>query len=171
MDFLEINAIHHGRSEILMKQIAPESIDLSFWSPPYFVGKEYEKEETYESWQAMIRQVINHHFTVLKPGAFLVINTGDIRCFRDENIPKFQAMNICMQKSKVTKEMVLEAKEKFINWLITWVVVNKQLIGDLMATTLEVGNTSLKQECILLEDFFKAMDKNVVFTYMIEEFG
>ena len=113
MDFLEINTIHQGRAEILMKQIAPESIDLSFWSPPYFVGKEYEKEETYQSWQAMLRQVINHHFTVLKPGGFLVINVGDIRCFKDEKIPKFQAMNLCMQKSKVTKEMVLEAKEKF----------------------------------------------------------
>jgi site-specific DNA-methyltransferase (adenine-specific) len=113
MDFLEINAIHHGRSETLMKRIAPDSIDLSFWSPPYFVGKEYEKEETYDSWQAMLCQVINHHFTVLKPGGFLVINAGDIRCFRDENIPKFQAMNTSMQKSKVTKEMVVEAKEKF----------------------------------------------------------
>jgi DNA modification methylase len=97
MKFLEINNVHQGRSEILMQQIEPESVSLSFWSPPYFVGKDYEKEETYESWQAMLRQVIQHHFIALKPGGFLVINISDIRCFKDVNIPRFQAMNISMQ--------------------------------------------------------------------------
>ena len=96
MNFLEVNKIHQGRSEILMKQIEPESVALSFWSPPYFVGKEYEKDETFDSWQAMLRQVIHHHSKALKPGGFLVINIGDIRCFKDESIPRFQAMNIYM---------------------------------------------------------------------------
>lgn len=113
MQFLEINKIHLGRSELLMSQIEPESIALSFWSPPYFVGKEYEKNETFDSWQDMLRQVINHHSQALKPGGFLVINIGDIRCFKDESIPRFQAMNLSMQKSKVTREMVLAAKKQF----------------------------------------------------------
>ena len=113
MNFLEVNKIHQGRSEILMKQIEPESVALSFWSPPYFVGKEYEKDETFDSWQAMLRQVIHHHSKALKPGGFLIINIGDIRCFKDESIPRFQAMNISMQKSKITREMVLEAKAQF----------------------------------------------------------
>ncbi len=112
MHYLEINTVHHGRSEKLMDQIDPESVALSFWSPPYFVGKEYEKDETYDSWQSMLRQVIHNHVKVLKPGGFMVINIGDIKCFKDENIPRFQAMNISMQKSKVTREMVLEAKAK-----------------------------------------------------------
>ena len=51
--YLLPNKIYCGRSEELMKQIEPSSIALSFWSPPYFVGKEYEKDETYESWQNM----------------------------------------------------------------------------------------------------------------------
>jgi DNA modification methylase len=110
---LEINKIHHGRSEEVMKQLAADSIALSFWSPPYFVGKEYERDETYESWQEMLKAVISEHYRVLKPGGFLVINIADIRCFKDENIPKFQAMNLSMQKSKITKEMVLEAKKEF----------------------------------------------------------
>ena len=46
MQFLETNKIHLGRSEDLMTQIEPSSVALSFWSPPYFVGKEYEKDET-----------------------------------------------------------------------------------------------------------------------------
>lgn len=113
MDFLEVNNVYQGRSEALMGQIEPDSVALSFWSPPYFVGKEYEKSETYESWQAMLRQVVHNHARVLKPGGFMVINMGDIRCFKDECIPRFQAMNISMQKSKITREMVVNAKELF----------------------------------------------------------
>jgi len=109
---LQINTIHHGRSEELIKQIEKESISLSFWSPPYFVGKEYEKDATYESWQKMLKEVIQGHFNALKPGGFLVINIADIRCFKDEDIPKYQAMNISLQRSKITREMVIEAKEK-----------------------------------------------------------
>jgi site-specific DNA-methyltransferase (adenine-specific) len=108
--YLTENTVHHGRSEILMQRILPSSISLSFWSPPYFVGKEYEKEETFESWQQLLRSVIHHHFVALKPGGFLVINMSDIKCFKDESIPRFQAMNISLHKSKVTREMVLEAK-------------------------------------------------------------
>ena len=110
---LEINKVYQGLSEKLMKQIEPASVSLSFWSPPYFVGKEYEKEATFDSWQSMLRQVIHHHSIALKPGGFLVINIGDIRCFKDESIPRFQAMNISMQKSKITREMVLEAMSQF----------------------------------------------------------
>lgn len=113
MSFLEKNKIYLGRSELLMNKIQPESVALSFWSPPYFVGKEYEKDETFESWQNMLRNVIHNHSIVLKPGGFMVINIADIRCFKDENIPRFQALNLSMQKSKITREMVLEAKEKF----------------------------------------------------------
>lgn len=113
MNFLKLNKIHHGRSELLMNQIEPESVALSFWSPPYFVGKEYEKDETFDSWQTMLRQVIHNHSKVLKPGGFLVINIADIKCFKDEEIPRFQAMNLSLHKSKVTREMVLEAKLRF----------------------------------------------------------
>jgi DNA modification methylase len=110
---LETNQIHHGRSEVLMEFLESESISLSFWSPPYFVGKEYEKDETFESWQQMLRRVVHHHGRVLKPGGFLVVNIADIRCLKDETIPRFQAMNVSMQKSKVTREMVLKAKAQF----------------------------------------------------------
>jgi DNA modification methylase len=110
MSFLELNRIYHGRSEALMKQIEPNSVALSFWSPPYFVGKDYEKGETFESWQTLLQQVIECHAPVLKPGGFMVINIADILCFADENIPRFQAMNISSQKCQVTREMVLTAK-------------------------------------------------------------
>lgn len=99
-----------------MLEIEPNSIAVSFWSPPYFVGKEYEKEETYESWQEMLKLVIKAHARVLKPGGFLVINIADILCFKDETIPRYQSLNISNQKSAVTKEMVLEAKARHPNY-------------------------------------------------------
>ena len=110
---LKVNEIYCGRSEDLMGEIEADSISLSFWSPPYFVGKEYEKTETYESWQRLLKDVITEHTRILKPGGFMVINIADILCFKDESIPKFQAMNISQQRSPITKEMVLNAKKKF----------------------------------------------------------
>jgi site-specific DNA-methyltransferase (adenine-specific) len=75
------------------------------------LGKEYEKGETYESWQTLLKKVIHHHKSVLRPGGFMVINIADILCFKDEAIPKIQALNVSNQKCSVTKEMVLKAQE------------------------------------------------------------
>ncbi len=112
MSFLKINQIHHGRSELLMENIKPESIALSFWSPPYFVGKEYEKGETYDGWQTLLKKVISSHYKAMKPGGFMVINIADILCFKDEFIPRFQAMNSSNHRSSITREMVVEARKK-----------------------------------------------------------
>lgn len=112
MKFLESNKVYLGRSEQKIHEIEPESIALSFWSPPYFVGKEYEKEETFDTWQLLLKKVIKCHPPILKPGGFMVINIADILCFKDETIPKFQASNIQKQKCKVTKEMIIEIKKK-----------------------------------------------------------
>lgn len=113
MRYLKENDIYLGRSETKMLEIKPNSIALSFWSPPYFVGKEYEKDETYESWQLMLKKVIENHSIILKPGGFLVINIADILCFKDKKIPKIQAMNLSQQRCAVTREMVLKAKKDF----------------------------------------------------------
>jgi DNA modification methylase len=111
-EHLTENAIHCGRSEELISRIRPESVSLSLWSPPYFVGKEYERGETYDSWQRMLRAVVAAHGDVLKPGGFMIINIADILCFEDEKIPRFQAMNISRHKSPVTREQVLRAKAR-----------------------------------------------------------
>jgi site-specific DNA-methyltransferase (adenine-specific) len=111
--YLKANDIYVGRSEELMKRIAPDSIALSFWSPPYFVGKEYELNETYDSWQEMLKTVITLHSGALKPGGFMIINIADILAFKDEKMPRIQGMNISNHKSPVTRDMVLKAKEKY----------------------------------------------------------
>lgn len=116
MEHLKVNRIYHGRSDDRMLEIKPNSVALSFWSPPYFLGKEYEKGETFDSWQAMLKKVIENHAQVLKPGGFMVVNIADILCFKDESIPRFQALNISRQKCEVTREMVIEAKRKHPTW-------------------------------------------------------
>ncbi len=109
---LSVNEIHHGRSEELMLSIPHESIALSFWSPPYFVGKEYERGATYGSWQAMLERVIQLHYDALRPGGFLVINIADIMAFADPVIPRYQALNKQQQRIAVTKDRILQAKEE-----------------------------------------------------------
>ena len=109
MSFLSVDNIYCGTSEELMRQIEPNSIAVSVWSPPYHVGKNYESGQSYEEWQEMLRIVIENHFICLKPGGFLVINIGDILCFSDSNMPRIQANNVSMRKCKVTEEDVKKA--------------------------------------------------------------
>lgn len=104
------DAIYCGDSRELMKRIEPGSIALSFWSPPYHVGKEYEKDIPFAEWQSLLKEIIQLHSMVLKPGGFLVINIADILCFRDETMPRIQAPNVRLHRSPITREQVLEAK-------------------------------------------------------------
>lgn len=106
MAFLSVDTVYCGKAEEIMRQIEPNSIAVSVWSPPYHVGKSYESGQSYEEWQEMLRTVIENHFACLRPGGFLAINIGDILCFPDSNMPKIQANNVRMRKCKVTEEDV-----------------------------------------------------------------
>ncbi len=110
-DILTINQIHQGDARKLLPCIAPNSIALSVWSPPYFVGKTYESEMTFEEWQSLLSSVIAQHYPIIQPGGFLVINIADILCFRDESMPQVQAEVVSQRKSPVTKEDVLKAMQ------------------------------------------------------------
>jgi len=107
---LQENQIYLGDARELIPQIESDSISCSVWSPPYHVGKEYEKGVTYQQWVEMLHEVIQLHYRILKPGGFLVINIADILSFSDENLPRFQAANIDKHRSSVTREDVLAAK-------------------------------------------------------------
>ncbi len=106
---LALNTIHHGDSRELLCSIAPNSVALSVWSPPYFVGKNYEAYlNTFGSWQSLIETVIRLHFPIVKPGGFLVINIADILCYQDPSIPKIMAETV-QRRCQTTREQVLEA--------------------------------------------------------------
>ena len=114
---LEINRIHQGDARELLPSIAPESVAVSLWSPPYFVGKEYERYLVdFNDWKGLLSKIITLHEPILKPGGFLVINIADILCFPDESIPRYQAMTVSRHRSSVTKEDVLRAKAEHPNF-------------------------------------------------------
>lgn len=112
MQKIEVNNIYNGDSCKLLKNIDSDSISLSFWSPPYFLGKEYEKNESYESWQELLCSIITEHYRILKLGGFLVINIADILSFEDAKMPKIMGLNPSNRKCSVTKEMILKVKEE-----------------------------------------------------------
>lgn len=108
-NWLATDTVHQGDSAELLHRIAPESIALSVWSPPYHVGKEYEKGQTFLEWQKMLRDVISAHLRILKPGGFCAINIADILCFPDETMPRIQAETLSSRRITLTKEEILVA--------------------------------------------------------------
>ena len=107
-----LNKIIVGDCRDLIENIETNSIALSFWSPPYFLGKEYETGVSYSEWQALLKDIISAHYRILKPGGFLVINIANILAFQDEAMPKIMGSNPSNRKCAVTREMVLKAKEE-----------------------------------------------------------
>lgn len=107
---LALNTTHLGDNRELLKRVADDSVALSVWSPPYFVGKSYETDMTLEDWQALLRTVIQEHARILKPGGFLAINIADILAFADPVLPRFQADVVSTKRSGITRAQVLEAK-------------------------------------------------------------
>lgn len=113
MKYLKENSIYCGDCVELIKTIAPDSVSLSFWSPPYFLGKDYEQDATFDSWQNMLYEIITAHYTVLKPGGFMVINIADILAYKNEKMPKIMGLNPAHRKCSVTREMIMEAKSRY----------------------------------------------------------
>ncbi len=108
MKYIDVNRIYCGDARSILPKISPDSISLSVWSPPYHVGKDYEKTMTYGEWISLLSDVIKLHFKILKPGGFLAINIADILCFKDDAIPKIMAENVSRRKVSITKEQILE---------------------------------------------------------------
>ena len=107
----EDNRILTGDARSILPDLPQDSIDLSFWSPPYYVGKSYEKHLSFEEWQSLVRDVIHCHKSIIKPGGFIAVNIGDILCFPDDSMPKFQADNVRRKKIPITREDILAVKQ------------------------------------------------------------
>ncbi len=107
------NRVLTGDARSLLGTLPAGSVDLSFWSPPYHVGKSWEEDATFPEWGDLLRDVIAAHTRILKPGCFLVVNIGDILCFADPAMPRMQAHNVGGKRSPVTAEQihVLKARQ------------------------------------------------------------
>jgi site-specific DNA-methyltransferase (adenine-specific) len=115
-DSLSANRIYQGDARELLKRINPNSIAVSVWSPPYFVGKNYEKDLSFDDWKSLLKTVIANHFPVIKPGGFLVVNIADILVFKDENMPKIQANAIQRKKISLSKDDILAVLANHPQW-------------------------------------------------------
>ena len=100
--------VEQDAREAILK-LPAQSVDLSFWSPPYFVGKSYEQHLSFDAWQSLVAEVIQGHTRVIRPGGFMVVNIGDILCFSDPSMPRFQADNIGRKKQAVTRDQIMAA--------------------------------------------------------------
>lgn len=110
MQYVTPTTIYQGDAREIDTHIAPESVALSVWSPPYHVGKEYERDQSYFEWRNLLRRTIEAHVPILKPGGFLAINIADILCFPDPDMPRIMAMNVSRRhRSDITREQVLAA--------------------------------------------------------------
>ena len=122
---LSENAIYCGDARQLLKQVSPDSVALSFWSPPYYVGKTYEKDLTFQDWQDLLAEVIKLHYPIIQPGGFLAINIADILAFADPDMPRIQADNLAAKKVKVTRDEVLAAQQSHPDY-------NRYQLADLL---------------------------------------
>jgi DNA modification methylase len=112
-DELALDQIYCGDARTLLRRVRPDSVALSFWSPPYFVGKPYEQDLSYDAWCDLLRTVIQSHYPAVAPGGFLAINIADILCFPDATMPRLQADTVRQKRSRVTREDVLAAQRRF----------------------------------------------------------
>lgn len=109
-EFLFPNRIYEGDARRLIQNVTPQSVALSFWSPPYFVGKSYEADLDFADWSDLIGETIERHFPIIVPGGFLAVNIADILAFEDPDMPRIQADNVSAKKVKITREQVLAAQ-------------------------------------------------------------
>ncbi|MFN4148209.1 MAG: DNA methyltransferase [Rhodocyclaceae bacterium] len=99
-----------GDARELERFADPASIALSVWSPPYHVGKSYERDQSFAEWKALLRRTLQSHARIIKPGGFVAINIADILCFPDPAMPRLMAENVSRRKrGDITREAVLQA--------------------------------------------------------------
>lgn len=73
------NLVIKGYSEIALKTLPEQSVDLVFTSPPYYnARKQYSEYESYDDYLLTMRKVIRECHRVLINGKFFVINTSHI---------------------------------------------------------------------------------------------
>jgi len=113
---LEENRVYLGDNRDLLPLVNRDSVALSVWSPPYFVGKSYEKDLSFEGWTSLLEEVVRLHYPIVKPGGFLAINIADILTFKDASMPKIQAEVVSSKKIPITKEDILSVLASHPDW-------------------------------------------------------
>lgn len=83
------NTIGIGDSELLLKELPNECVDLVFTSPPYYNAKpEYAEYLSYEEYLLKMQRIIHECSRVLNEGRFFVLNVSPVlirRASRNES--------------------------------------------------------------------------------------
>ena len=72
-----VDQIFHKSSES-MTEVADNSVALMVTSPPYHVGKEYDSDESFDDYLALLRRVFAETYRVLEPGGRAVVNVANL---------------------------------------------------------------------------------------------
>lgn len=72
-----VDEIFHGSSEN-MAEVADDSVALMVTSPPYHVGKEYDSDDSFDEYLALLRRVFAETYRVLEPGGRAVVNVANL---------------------------------------------------------------------------------------------
>lgn len=104
---LGCDQIYLGDCRQLLRRLREETVDLVFTSPPYHVGKSYERDSSVAEWEALISDAVVLGAAALKPGRFLVLNVADIRAYpAAPELGLLQAECIHWRRSPVTREQI-----------------------------------------------------------------
>lgn len=71
------NRLYQGDCLDVLRDIEDGRIDLIVTSPPYFVGKQYERGVALEDYRRLMEASFLEWRRVLKPGGYAVVNFGD----------------------------------------------------------------------------------------------
>lgn len=104
------NAIACGDAREQTARIGPGTVDLALWSPPYLMRKPYERDLSLRSWTGLMNELLALHATVLRPGAFAVVNISDVRAWPDPALPPGPYAEIRGRQGGVTAADVAAAR-------------------------------------------------------------
>jgi DNA modification methylase len=76
-DYLK-NTVVHGDTLQVMPLLKPESIHLTFTSPPYYNARDYSIYPSYKAYLAFLADVFSQVLRITKEGRFLIVNTSPI---------------------------------------------------------------------------------------------
>lgn len=78
------NTIAFGDSESILQEMAANSVDLVFTSPPYYNARiEYSEYLSYEDYLLKMRKIIHETYRVLNEGRFFVMNVSPVLVRRE----------------------------------------------------------------------------------------
>jgi len=94
-------------------RLPDDSARLFFSSPPYGIGKSYEKGETLEQWMELQRHVLAEAFRVLQPGGWLCWQVGN-HVFKRKGAKRSEVLPLDYPTMEVAKDVGFSLQQRII---------------------------------------------------------